>query len=236
MATSRLQQLAARVHVLAPNGITPPAKARETPQRHRHGVKSSAQCINPLTDAHKPPPLSLCYRSIGREEGRRGPLHRGEKLPCTDDITTQLASPLLHSRRPTLLNDSSKSSFAWHQRKAKLPFHKEARPAALLVAHHQKVGIGKLQDKTHCPHSTALLLECNPSLPRYPVTNLTNAITLPQKTVPRRQRRAVWPLRAHGKGSLNALYRCVLKINGIRIRPFINHDGLQLSACASSGN
>ena len=54
-----------------------------------------------------------------------------------------------------------------------LPFHKEARPAALLVAHHQKVGIGKLQDKTHCPHSTALLLECNPSLPRYPVTYLT---------------------------------------------------------------
>ena len=27
----------------------------------------------------------------------------------------------------------------------------------------------------------------------------------------------------------------VLKIDGIRIRPFSNHDGLQLSACASSG-
>ena len=144
---------------------------------------------------------------LNRTRGRQaGPTSSGEKLPYTDDLTRQLASPLLHSRRPTLLNDKSKPSFAWHQRKARLPFHKEARPAALLVAHHQKVGIGKLQDKTHCPHSTALLLECNPSLPRYPVTNLANAITLPQKTVPRRQRRAVWPLRAHSKGSLNALY------------------------------
>jgi hypothetical protein len=39
------------------------------------GIDMGVQFINPLTDAHKTPPLSLCYRSIGCEESKQGPLH-----------------------------------------------------------------------------------------------------------------------------------------------------------------
>jgi hypothetical protein len=90
--------------------------------------QARASCLGPV-------PVTAQY---DRRKAGGGPRPwRAQVLPSTDDIITEPASTLLPSRRPTLLN---KPSSAWHQRKARLPFRREARPAALLVAH--RVGIG----------------------------------------------------------------------------------------------